>query len=132
MIPILCGIFALFLTSHAYAASEDQRKQEEYILFQESVTKISEKYLQTENDIQHYAFLDYESASDQIRPVILAARNIIIYRHSWVADGVSGRILDRDGNVKQELPEFSDIFPEDWDEPSCPVVVDPSYYQPHT
>lgn len=84
--------------------------------------------LNTEEDIQHYAYLDLEEAEESIRPVILQARNIIVHRQSWVADGVSGRIMRSDGSVKQELPEFHDLFPLDWEIPVTPVEVDLSYY----
>ena len=58
-----------------------------------------------------------ESTVESRRAEILAAREAIIYSESWVADGVYGEILDRNGNVKKILPQFSDIFPEDWDIP---------------
>lgn len=97
--------------------------------YQEEDAQIAAQYFHCEDDIQYYAYLDYETAEEALQPVILAARNRIIYRYSWVADGTSGRILGKDGNVKQELPQFSDIFPEDWDLPTHPAsAVDLSYY----
>lgn len=63
-----------------------------------------------------YMVIDEETEEEQ-KAQILAAREEVIYSKSWVADGLSGRILDRDGNVKRVLPQFSDIFPEDWDLP---------------
>lgn len=102
---------------------------EKYLQFQEKDREIEEKYLHTEANIQYFANLNFDEAEDELRPVILAARNRIVSRYSWVADGVSGRILDVEGNIKTELPRFSEVFPEDWEEPMCPVVVDISYYQ---
>lgn len=91
--------------------------------------QIAEQYFLSEDDIQYYAYLDYETAAENLKPVILAARNRIIYRYSWVADGTSGRIVGKDGIVKQELPQFSDIFPEDWALPIEPAsAVDLAYY----
>lgn len=58
-----------------------------------------------------------ESTVESRKTAILAARAAIIYSESWVADGVYGEILDRNGNVKEVLPQFSEIFPEDWDIP---------------
>lgn len=74
-----------------------------------------------------------ESTVESRKTAILAAREAIIYSETWVADGVYGEILDRDGNVKEVVPQFSDIFPEDWDIPSeknsIPVLTssDPEY-----
>lgn len=59
-----------------------------------------------------------ETTSLSVKNQILAAREEIIFSHSWVADGVNGRILDKDGNVKEVLPHFSDLFPADWDIPA--------------
>lgn len=58
-----------------------------------------------------------ESTVASRKTAILAAREAVIYSKSWVADGVYGAILDQNGNVKEVLPQFSDIFPEDWDVP---------------
>lgn len=58
-----------------------------------------------------------ENTAELRKTEILAAREAIVYSESWVADGVYGEILDRDGNIKEILPQFSDIFPEDWDIP---------------
>lgn len=140
LISMTCIIAATLLGTQAYAlqitgedfASEEtsEERQKEYLLYQEDDKKIETKYLQTEANIQHYAYLNFEKASEELKPVILAARNRIICRYSWVADGISGRILDKNGNLKEELPQFSELFPEDWEEPVCPVVVDLSYYKP--
>lgn len=97
---------------------------------EESAARI-EELLQSEEDIQYYAYLNLEAAEESLKPVILAARNKIIFRYSWVADGVSGRIYGKDGNIKEELPQFSELFPADWNEPVFPVQkVDLSYYAP--
>lgn len=48
---------------------------------------------------------------------ILAARNDIIFSTSWVADGMKCYILNKDGEIEKVIPNFSDIFPADWELP---------------
>ena len=66
--------------------------------------------LKDEEDIQYYAYLDLETADPDLAPVIIKARDIIIFRQSWVADGVRGFVYDRNGNVIEEVPQFSELF----------------------
>ena len=89
---------------------------------------IIEDMLKEEEDIQYYAYLTLDDADPSLAPVIIEARNRIIFRQSWVADGLKGYVHDRNGNVIEEVPQFSDLFPEDWDVPVLPVEVDLSYY----
>lgn len=63
------------------------------------------------------AYMEIENASDEMRAHIIAAREEIIFSESWVADGLSCYICDEDGNIKEVLPQFSDLFPADWDLP---------------
>ena len=62
--------------------------------------------------------MNLDTASEEMRAQILEAREEIIFNQSWVADGMSGRIRDKDGNIKEELPQFSELFSADWDMPS--------------
>lgn len=81
--------------------------------------------LQTEwEEAQDFAYLDPENASPEMREKILSARNAIIFSTDWVADGFEMRVEDRDGNVIQRLPHFSELFPG-WDLP----VYDPEQTQ---
>lgn len=42
---------------------------------------------------------------------------------------MNGQILDKNGNIKRKVPEFSELFPEDWELPVSPAKdVDLSYY----
>lgn len=82
----------------------------------------------SQEELNHYAYMDYASASYHLKPIILEARRRIIFQQPWVADGVQGRELDADGNVVKVLPEFHDLFPEDWDIPVSSTEVDLSYY----
>lgn len=97
-------------------------------LSEEEYRLIMENLLQKEDDIQQYAYMDFESADESLRKVILAARRKIIFRQGWVADEIDGYIFDKNGNLIEELPHFSDLFPEDWDVPVTPTEVDLSYY----
>ena len=72
--------------------------------------------LKTEEDLQYYAYLDMNDADDELKPVIQAARNIIIHRHDWVADGEAS-IVNKDGELVEEIPHFYELFPEDWEVP---------------
>lgn len=90
--------------------------------------RLVQKLLQSEDDIQYYAYLNLEESDASLHPVILEARNRIIFRQSWVADGLSGLIQDSEGNVINEVPQFSDLFPADWAPPIMSTDVDLSYY----
>ena len=57
-----------------------------------------------------YAYLDYESAPDDVKEFILEARRSIVYgENSWTVDGHVS-IVHPDGTVEQ-LPEFKDLYP---------------------
>ncbi len=40
-----------------------------------------------------------------------------LFSTSWVADGMKCYILNEDGNIEKVIPNFSDVFPEDWELP---------------
>ena len=68
-------------------------------------------------EAKEYAYLDYASASAEMKEKILEARNVIIFSSDWVADGYSGSIQNVEtGEVIRELPVFSELFPG-WDMP---------------
>ena len=67
--------------------------------------------------VTNIAYIDINEATPELKQKILQAREEIIFSYSWVADEVNGRVLDENGNIVEELPHFSDLFPEDWDEP---------------
>lgn len=142
---VICSSLALLTGVHVSAAETTEKdvmskdvmsaaeKQEERLRIQKTNEAIMETYLQTEADIQHFAYLDLETSSEELKPVILLARRQIVYRYDWVADDVRGCVLGIDGNVEEVLPKFHDLFPADWDIPITPSAfreVDLSYYQP--
>lgn len=63
------------------------------------------------------AYMDISNVDKEAEDEILEARKIIIMNESWVADGLDGWVLDADGNIKEEVPHFSEVFPEDWEVP---------------
>lgn len=78
---------------------------------------------------EQLAYLDLESAPEDLRPQILRARLPIIYgKQGWTVDGL-GSVQHADGTA-EKLPEFSDLWP-DWTVPFGPEwrkygVMDPS------
>lgn len=111
-------------------SQEEIDKQREIVAkCSEEESRIREQYLDSEEDIQYYAYLNINTAEEELKPIILVARSTIIYRYSWVADGMNGEVLDKEGNIKSKIPEFSELFPEDWEIPVSPAkYVDLSYY----
>lgn len=69
---------------------------------------------------EHYAYMNMEDVSEELKPVIWEARMEIIFNNSWVADEINGCVLDVAGNVIEVLPHFSELFPEDWEVPRDP------------
>lgn len=76
------------------------------------------------NSLEYYANMDIHSADPELIPVILEARNRIIFTHSWTDDEIDGRILDEDGNVIETVPYFHNVFPSDWEVPCFPSSSD--------
>lgn len=76
-----------------------------------SQNKITEQM--TTEEIAH---LDIDTADEETKEAILAARNEIIFSREWVADGYSMEVVDSEGNIKRTIPKFSELFPG-WDLP---------------
>lgn len=136
-ILMICLLVAMKMTTVANAESiEDisfadvddvaNNKTEKSMEGEDSET--IENILKEEESIQYYAYLTLDDVDPSLVPVVIEARNRIIFRQSWVADGLKGYVHDRNGDVIEEVPQFSDLFPEDWDVPVLPVEVDLSYY----
>lgn len=68
-----------------------------------------------EREVSRLAYMNLDQASEAMQEKILQAREEIIFSKSWVADGLQGFVYDKDGNVIEEVPQFSEIFPADWD-----------------
>lgn len=63
------------------------------------------------------AYMNLDQVSEEMQARILEARQEIIYSKSWVADGLQGYVINKDGVIIEEVPQFSDLFPSDWAEP---------------
>lgn len=72
------------------------------------------------NSLEYYAYMDIHSADPELIPIILEARNRIIFTHSWTHDEIDGSVLDEEGNVIETVPLFHDVFPTDWEVPCFP------------
>lgn len=77
-----------------------------------------------EREVSRLAYMNLDQASEAMQEKILQAREEIIFSKSWVADGLQGFVYDKDGNVIEEVPQFSEIFPADWDMPTFDVQED--------
>ena len=64
------------------------------------------------------AYMSLDGQSEAMQAKIVKARNAIIFNNSWVSDEAIGYVKDVDGNIIEELPKFSELFPEDWEVPS--------------
>lgn len=69
----------------------------------------------TQEEAEYYAYMNYDTASTELKETIMAARNQIIYSQSWVADGFECYIIAPDGTQKK-VAAFSELFP-DWEMP---------------
>lgn len=94
------------------------------LIFAIAVMSIPSSAIQIERDatlsygLTSIAYLTIdEGTTSRDKDAILAARKEIIYRQSWVADGLNACVLDKNGNIKEYLPHFSELFPNDWELP---------------
>lgn len=113
-----------FCTLGAFAASEVS--EDDYTTVEKSSVTMDDnsvkELLKTVKDVDYYAFLNLDSAEDSLKPVILEARRMYIERVAGAigglaADGVYGEEIAPDGTVVCVIPQFHELFPEDWDYP---------------
>lgn len=62
-------------------------------------------------EVKEWAYKDIAAAKHEVEEKIIAARDEIIFRSSWVADGMSGFVLNPETGEEEELPQFSQLFP---------------------
>lgn len=72
------------------------------------------------NNLEYYAYMDIHGVEEHLIPVVLEARTQLINAKSWVDDELDGWIEDQYGNVIEIVPQFHDLFPEDWEIPCFP------------
>lgn len=73
------------------------------------------------------AYMDIDKADGELREKILAAREEVIYNHSWVNDKIEGVMMGSVDSKNRQFsitPKFSDLFPG-WDVPKCEVIDAP-------
>lgn len=114
VIPVVTFLLMILLSSYVLDVPTQAVEIEAPVLL---TMEEMETYFETES-LEYYAYMDMETAPEELRQVIREARCRIIFSSSWVADETNGWVLDEDGNVIEELPHFSEIFPEDWEIPT--------------
>ena len=67
--------------------------------------------------LDYYAYMNFDTAPDELIPAILEARSRIISQTSWVTDDLNGWVEDCNGNIIEIVPKFHEIFPQDWEIP---------------
>lgn len=116
VLSILVSILGLSASAEVPADFEKQDVQQP-TQQQESVevTPFDKMDWETAN---YYAYMDLEQAEESIKPIILEARKKIIFDKGWAADGITAYVEDAEGNIIEQLPHFSELFPADWEIPS--------------
>ena len=89
-----------------------------------STISVSASAKEVPNSVSELAYMNIDSVSEPMQEKILQAREEVIYSKSWVADGYEGTITNPEtGEVIETVPEFHDIFPEDWEIPIDESVI---------
>ena len=72
------------------------------------------------DEAKNYAYMDLDSAPENMKEIIRESREYIISQsEGWVSDGWKGAIVNMEtGEVVEEVPQFHDIFPDDWEVPT--------------
>lgn len=68
--------------------------------------------------LDFYAYMNCDTAPDELISTILEARSRIISQTSWVTDDLNGWVEDCNGNIIEIVPKFHEIFPQDWEIPT--------------
>lgn len=74
----------------------------------------------TQAEKRYYAYLNQDKAVQSLKDKIITARNELIYRQDWAADGYTVYCVDPTTGESELLPAFSDLFPG-WDLPVEPI-----------
>ena len=119
-VPVFFLIFALSLSatvvrSDAYNNEDKIEKGCRGVPIEMYVPEDAE--FEDEEEVIYYAYMNVETAEESIKMKILQARNIIISNSSWTADGVKGCEENEEDGTVRELPQFSEMFPSDWEMP---------------
>lgn len=104
-------------------APADVPPQVESVLSQEEIEGLLDK-----EGVVGYAYMDYSSASDAMKPIIRTARKRIIHTvDGWSVDGFDSYVIHGDPDltlekymngegyqVEYRIPQFSELFPTEW------------------
>lgn len=106
MICFLISAFCLFVPASTTAQSAVEKP----------LSNVEEAF--KKHNVEYYAYMDIDNADENLKVIILEARKRIICSvDGWAADGVEGYVIDGDGNIKERIPCFHELFPSDWEPP---------------
>lgn len=104
-------------------APVDVPPQVESVLSQEEIEGLLDR-----DGVVGYAYMDYSSASEAMKPIIRTARKRIIHTvNGWSVDGIDSYVIRADPDITLEtyasgegyqveyrIPQFSELFPTEW------------------
>lgn len=120
------GLVMLMLSASATGNDLDTPEvKQDYVagqLARLDFSSLSEERYKSVLDASEYAYMNLDTArSTELKEKILSARNTIIYSQGWSANGAIICVKNEDGTIDEVLPQFYEIFPEDWSIPTVPL-----------
>ncbi len=123
VIPLVSAMDGLCLTADGEMADGEISKTITVFVAPDD-TQVHKDESMSREEAEALAYLDLDSAADEMKDRILEARRILIFSTSWVADGFSGSVQNvKTGEIIRTLPTFSELFPG-WDIPVLPDTKD--------
>lgn len=123
VIPLVSAMDGVCLTADGEMADGEISKAITVFVAPDD-TQVHKDESMSREEAEALAYLDLDSAADEMKDRILEARRILIFSTSWVADGFSGSVQNvKTGEIIRTLPTFSELFPG-WDIPVLPDTKD--------
>ncbi len=123
VIPLVSAMDGVCLTADGEMADGEISKAITVFVAPDD-TQVHKDESMSREEAEALAYLDLDSAEDEMKDRILEARRILIFSTSWVADGFSGSVQNvKTGEIIRTLPTFSELFPG-WDIPVLPDTKD--------
>ena len=123
VIPLVSAMDGVCLTADGEIADGEISKAITVFVAPDD-TQVHKDESMSREEAEALAYLDLDSAADEMKDRILEARRILIFSTSWVADGFSGSVQNvKTGEIIRTLPTFSELFPG-WDIPVLPDTKD--------
>ena len=123
VIPLVSAMDGVCLTADGEMANGEISKAITVFVAPDD-TQVHKDESMSREEAEALAYLDLDSAADEMKGRILEARRILIFSTSWVADGFSGSVQNvKTGEIIRTLPTFSELFPG-WDIPVLPDTKD--------